>query len=759
MEHMPETEKKEDKAKDKRRDELKRTLKKAGKAYAALNSQLNTDQISSPGQKDEQRIAMLTTYKDEIDEFIGLCPDGDYGTFDTYVIKVLLQDYDFLFPGGQSTVTKDYDVMAGAQESIRKSDKKDDSEAPAMDANLSGAQLNGLNEIAKWMYRNDSKTGAISLAPTQEFFVRNLLKQPARVKLFMYYLIENKKRHNPKPEDVMESQMTYVPNLERFKNQMIATKFKFWKRVDGSYIYWEKLEQVYHTAQSCMGIFALYGNLGPADSVSRESEPTGVSQAGDAAEGGSAPAPLTEQEKKAREREQTLYDLIDLIGQHRTLVADREGGKDISLDFVEASALVINTVFQKLVQLDASMQDIKPGEEDFESTAGEKAEEYIGYGATAVGAGASVDKTESVLDGAKKVFGKKLIKWNLSDASLKGLNLSSGILTSVAGVTSFASVLAGIVNVYRNAESLSPGEVAVQVSGIVGSFAEIANTITTGAYAIKNAGFVGGAAEAGKAALAHADAAAAGASAVVGGITMIQGYAQTATADAGLQTGEEAMADLKKSGASNEAMEKMNEIHALESRINESRLSSGGMQAVAGGLQMIGGLLDASGAGAIAGTIFNTLGSAISLAKSIKEYFERKNNMISTIDTYIKMDVLWKAVSKGLVSKAHRQKNEVQSRETQIRTQLRAEALGLLGYSSPESFYRHITRTYAEFMYYEAFYKDAEHTKAITKEEAKSGDNPYAKMIKSFGLRLKYPEKEDGVPSPDIETIASKMSI
>ena len=56
-----------------------------------------------------------------------------------------------------------------------------------------------------------------------------------------------------------------------------------------------------------------------------------------------------------------------------------------------------------------------------------------------------------------------------------------------------------------------------------------------------------------------------------------------------------------------------------------------------------------------------------------------------------------------------------------------------------------------------AFYKDGNPILADPKNPPK--DNPYAEMIKSFGLKPIYPSKAGEAPKPDVDTLAKKMNI
>jgi hypothetical protein len=73
--------------------------------------------------------------------------------------------------------------------------------------------------------------------------VGEILKMSRRRRLYIYYLVETRERVNPSPDGFIKSQTDYVPNIKEFKNKMIASKLKFYKRFTGGYIYWHKLTE------------------------------------------------------------------------------------------------------------------------------------------------------------------------------------------------------------------------------------------------------------------------------------------------------------------------------------------------------------------------------------------------------------------------------------------------------------------------------------------------------------------------------------
>ena len=118
--------------------------------------------------------------------------------------------------------------------------------SPEVDQELDRKQLEAVEEIDRWVLRNVHNGGFLRpigmMMSDETELASKLLGKTAREKLYIYYLIEKRARVNPTGMDLEESQK-YVPNLEKFKDMMLKSKFKFMSRIGGEYIYWDKLTQ------------------------------------------------------------------------------------------------------------------------------------------------------------------------------------------------------------------------------------------------------------------------------------------------------------------------------------------------------------------------------------------------------------------------------------------------------------------------------------------------------------------------------------
>lgn len=113
----------------------------------------------------------------------------------------------------------------------------------SIDNTLSAKTMEGVRNIDRWMLRHMHEAG---MSENDKFaFVSALLKLPARERLYMYFVIEKGHRHKPMTSDVIESQLSYVPDKDRFTKQMKMSKARIFRRMANGSIYWNKLADVY----------------------------------------------------------------------------------------------------------------------------------------------------------------------------------------------------------------------------------------------------------------------------------------------------------------------------------------------------------------------------------------------------------------------------------------------------------------------------------------------------------------------------------
>lgn len=123
------------------------------------------------------------------------------------------------------------------------------------DSGITDAQRDQLREVHKWMIRNCARTGMGSFfgsAGSVRQYVNEFMQKPAKDQLKALELIQN---GSYKSDDAARQPLgtNFVPDLDKIKGKMTASKWKFWKRRDGSYLYWQKLETAMDKVKTAKG--------------------------------------------------------------------------------------------------------------------------------------------------------------------------------------------------------------------------------------------------------------------------------------------------------------------------------------------------------------------------------------------------------------------------------------------------------------------------------------------------------------------------
>lgn len=115
------------------------------------------------------------------------------------------------------------------------------------DEGLTPEQIKAINIIDEWVIRNVRNRNVTSPFSSQNRvdIAAKLMSMSRRKRLYIYYLVETRDRVEQSKEGIFlsQNQGTYKPTLSGFKKQMIATRWKFYKRIARDNIYWEKLTQ------------------------------------------------------------------------------------------------------------------------------------------------------------------------------------------------------------------------------------------------------------------------------------------------------------------------------------------------------------------------------------------------------------------------------------------------------------------------------------------------------------------------------------
>lgn len=139
------------------------------------------------------------------------------------ITKQKTEGYDELI---ETHLERETDIETNEKDKLVPMDQKEE---------LRPEQLKGIEEIDNWLIRNYDKGGNDDLQ-----MVDKILSMSKRERLHTYYLVEKARRKTANLSDVGNSQ-SYIPSLKEFKNKILASKGKFWKRIFGGYVYTHKL--------------------------------------------------------------------------------------------------------------------------------------------------------------------------------------------------------------------------------------------------------------------------------------------------------------------------------------------------------------------------------------------------------------------------------------------------------------------------------------------------------------------------------------
>ncbi len=210
------------------------------------------------------------------------------------------------------------------QIALREMIKGVDKQKSALDNQDDGVtedQKRGIAEIDSWLVRNIRNGGymsAFGVVSDRTDIVGKILSMDRRKKLYVYYLVESRERVNPTMEGFTTSQNDYVPNIYKFKDRMIASKLKFYKRFSGSYIYWNKLTEAMSIADAAAPALAvaseyfLEARWAEKEKASKEKEGKGKDEKDKSVE---SKAAKTAESSKQSETEKTVQGSTDQESQ------------------------------------------------------------------------------------------------------------------------------------------------------------------------------------------------------------------------------------------------------------------------------------------------------------------------------------------------------------------------------------------------------------------------------------------------------------
>ena len=372
-----------------------------------------------------------------------------------------------------------------------------------VDESLTPAQKMAIDAIDQWFLRNYNNGGIvgtmINVKNQNGEMVSELFSKTKRERLFIYYLIETKRRKCPQLYDVFAAQ-NYVPSLTAFKNQMLATKFKVMSRIMGSYVYMNKVTEATQVNRKYQNLIRDCAKMDmKAEEVKGEE---------------------LEELKKNKEEYRT-HALLKTYNSTKALREEVLRVKKLGKRATEEDKAKLNTrknaffdSLKELIKADEAVGEaIKYGDSlgkinadengenglqavnkiyTVKNTNNQDLESNVGTYAT-VGTSAAqnihllvnagilgADAVKDLANGvSKSITDYKIIHWNLKNNSLMQPETYGSALSakSITALGSLLGMCCGIYNVVANWDNMHTFDKAVSITGIMASAAQTASSM------------------------------------------------------------------------------------------------------------------------------------------------------------------------------------------------------------------------------------------------------------------------------------------
>ena len=660
--------------------------------------------------------------------------------------------YDEEEMGRRTEVMKSVMIPGSRQASFRGNDRS-----------LTDAKREGIREVLAYMYRNCCKS-----SESKENFVYKLTQAKNEELLFMFYLIEKDKMSAPSTEEYYTAITDYVPNLDAIKGKIVASRWKFWKRVGKDHsddvINWGLISDAarYALKQGEEG-----GIL--KDHVDYSKKINTVNQELN------APGQLTNEEKRDK-----IYTLLEAQG-NLLLTMYRSAGlsPDMPIELIRDSKL------KERIQSQLQEFRTKAGELiNLVRMAGIGEQEDIDK----VGEYEASEKDVNLAEKRKK--GSSLGDYNANVGKIRGgIAAASGTMAglsfvdevntlsktveyvgSMKGLTGVFSILAIAGNIKTATNLLhNPGlstadhwakgigvagdlirntNMAVESgAGIVGKFVDMGVPVQS-TWFVKDT------------VVRTADAAFSTTAGAIqfctGCVSILAGALQTTSGAIQHRRAISSEKDIKRSRDALTAKLTENKQNNIPSSKDEVYLErflnhqdravadqkfSAGVSIASGTLKMVGGALTVSGILAPIGGILTIAGSILDVGLGVLYARKRKRKT--------RQAAVDDALNISYAMERLREKSDEARRmdDDTLRKAVRQDALGELGYASYKEFFANICRQNAELLYKHVF----------VMPRTDPDYDMYLDALKSVGTKIRIPQNPGEKPFPTPEVIYSKL--
>ena len=621
------------------------------------------------------------------------------------------------------------------------------------DASLTDAKREGMREVLAFMYRNCCKS-----SESMEPFVYKLTQAKNEQLLTMFYLIEKDKMSAPSTEDYYTAITDYVPDVKAIKDRVVASRWKFWKRVGKDHsddvINWGLISDA---ARFAMGEDVLEKHVeykGQIDAIEQELNAPG--------------------QKSDEEKRDSLYALIRAKG-NLLLTMYRGAGlsPDMPVELIRDLKLRQRVMLlldefkedtKKLVQL---IQRVGLGRAENNDNAGkyaeskkkakdvEQREEESRFDETMTNLISSVDTvrtTDGVVDSLSFIE-------KVGDFSEKaGYMGSIGGLSVVSSVLGIIASIGSAYNIAKGAEALSVADHVSQGIGVTGAMIDGVNSFVKGTSDLIGS-FVN-LGETGQATWLVQDTvvrtAGTAFSTVAGGIqfctgcvSMFAGALQTTSGAIQHRRAISSEEDVQRSREKlntkaqplTQEQESLRQFLDHQDRAVADQKFSAGVSIASGTLKMVGGALTVSGILAPIGGILTVAGSIVDIGLGVLYARHRKKKTRqAAVDDSLKIDLAMKEV---------RKRSDLARRmdDDRLRRAVRQEALGELGYTSYKEFFANLSKQNALMLYKHVF----------EMPDTDPDYKMYLDALKSVGTKIRIPQNPGEKPFPTPEVIYSKL--
>lgn len=338
--------------------------------------------------------------------------------------------------------------------------KKEKLDPEQVDKHLTKEQLEGIEKIDQWLVRNFNNGGAmgllISSTKNPHFdFMNKIFTLSKRERLHMYYLVQTNKRKTPSLVDVGDSQIgSFIPDLELFKKRMVATRWKFWKRLGGEATYMHKLQEAFDITRE-------YSSEIKSVSVLADPKYKNESEKGN----GSI----------AYKKMESVSRLYKTLTEYRSILEEGAREKDEKKrrnlePMARELATECESRMKELAEIDSQCEKRKTENKEADNLMDvkESVEKAGLFGSFApLGPKVLMDSTEEFFN----------LGWGLDSAGFDRMHLWTGSISSSISVAGgAAAVIMGFMSLSKNADSMTKEELLSNITDLTKETAELVET-------------------------------------------------------------------------------------------------------------------------------------------------------------------------------------------------------------------------------------------------------------------------------------------